>query len=85
MFKKIVLGLIKIYQRTLSPDHGPLRHAFSCGGVCRYWPTCSAYAYEAIDRYGVRKGTMMAISRAGRCHPWGSEGYDPVPRQKING
>jgi uncharacterized protein len=64
------LGLIWLYQRLISPLMPP---------SCRYYPTCSHYAYEAIDRYGLLKGGLMAASRVARCHPWHEGGYDPVP------
>lgn len=47
--------------------------------ACRYVPTCSAYAIEALQKYGPVKGGMLAMKRIGRCHPWGGSGYDPVP------
>jgi len=62
--------LIKFYQFVISPAIGP---------KCRYTPTCSHYALEAINKYGVLKGMWLAIKRIGRCHPWGGHGHDPVP------
>lgn len=47
--------------------------------ACRYTPTCSEYAIQAIKKYGPFKGLILAIKRIGRCHPWGGHGYDPVP------
>ena len=47
--------------------------------VCRYEPTCSAYALDALERHGARRGTWLALCRLARCHPWGGFGYDPVP------
>lgn len=46
---------------------------------CRYWPTCSAYAVEALEVHGARRGVWLAVRRIGRCHPWGGKGVDPVP------
>ena len=66
----VALGLIRAYQRWVSP-------AF--GSVCRHEPSCSQYAYEAIERHGVLRGTGMAVRRLARCHPWHAGGYDPVP------
>jgi putative membrane protein insertion efficiency factor len=68
--ERLMLGLIRTYQLTLSPW---------LGRDCRYMPTCSAYAAEAIRRFGPRRGAWLAIKRVGRCHPWGGAGYDPVP------
>lgn len=50
---------------------------------CRYDPTCSAYALEAIDVHGAVRGTWLAVKRLGRCHPWGRHGWDPVPPRKT--
>jgi putative membrane protein insertion efficiency factor len=66
----LMLGLIRTYQLTLSPWFGR---------QCRYVPTCSAYAAEAIRRFGPERGAWLALKRLGRCHPWGAAGYDPVP------
>ena len=49
------------------------------GHSCRFQPTCSAYAMEALERHGAIKGTWLTVRRIGRCHPWASSGYDPVP------
>ena len=69
--KKIFLFLIRLYQRSVSP-YSPSR--------CRFRPTCSAYAYEAINKYGVLKGGWLAIRRLLRCHPfYKGNPYDPVP------
>ena len=65
-----LLGLIRLYQLTLSPW---------LGNPCRYEPTCSRYAAEAIERHGALRGVWLAAKRLGRCHPWGGSGYDPVP------
>ena len=64
------LLLIKIYQLVISPWIGP---------KCRYTPTCSHYASEALKKHGVFKGTWLALKRISSCHPWGGSGYDPVP------
>ena len=70
LVRAALLGLIRLYQLTLSPW---------LGNPCRYEPTCSWYAAEAIERHGARRGVWLAAKRLGRCHPWGSSGYDPVP------
>ncbi len=67
----IVVTLIRIYQWILSPILGP---------TCRFEPTCSNYASQAIVQHGLIRGTWLAIRRIGRCHPLGESGYDPVPR-----
>jgi putative membrane protein insertion efficiency factor len=72
--KPVLLVLIRGYQRWLSPALPPM---------CRYEPTCSRYAYEAVERYGVVKGSWLAIRRLLRCTPWGGSGYDPVPEPKA--
>ncbi len=67
----IVVTLIRIYQWILSPILGP---------TCRFEPTCSNYASQAIVQHGLIRGTWLAVRRIGRCHPLGESGYDPVPR-----
>jgi putative membrane protein insertion efficiency factor len=68
--KKLVIGILKIYRTRISPYKKP---------CCRYIPTCSAYAVEAIQKYGLRKGGWLAFRRVLRCHPFRPGGYDPVP------
>jgi putative membrane protein insertion efficiency factor len=63
-------GLVWIYRYAVSP---------LLGANCRFQPTCSAYAEEALRRHGAFKGGWLAIKRIARCHPWGGSGYDPVP------
>jgi len=75
--KIFVLKLIKVYQKTLSFDHGPLKGMFP-GGFCRYNPTCSQYTYDAIMKYGVIKGSGKGLWRIMRCNPWSKGGNDPV-------
>jgi len=65
----LILG-VRLYQVALSP---------LLGGSCRYFPSCSAYAIEALERHGAARGSWLAIRRIGRCHPFRPGGYDPVP------
>jgi len=74
--KKVMIFLIRTYQTTLSPR-------FSHGS-CRYTPTCSQYAIEAIEIHGIIKGTLLAIWRIMRCNPFCKGGWDPVPPKKQN-
>ncbi len=78
--KKSILKLIALYQRTLSPDHGWLsaRHPY---GYCRFAPTCSEYAADAIENYGSLKGAWLALGRLARCHPFGPPSHDPLIRK----
>lgn len=68
--QKILILLIKAYQTIFSPY---------VGGQCRFYPTCSCYAHEAITHHGVIRGVWLSIKRIGRCHPWHEGGVDPVP------
>ena len=69
--------LIRSYQRTLSPDHGPLARFFP-GPVCIYYPSCSDYSYQALEKYGLIKGVWLTGKRIARCTPWHKGGEDPV-------
>ena len=68
--KMFVVGCIRTYRLLISP---------LLPTSCRFYPTCSAYSQEAIDRYGVGKGLLLTMRRLARCHPWCKGGYDPVP------
>ena len=68
--KRILLWLIRGYQLILSPV---------IGANCRHEPTCSRYSFQAIERFGAIKGVWLTLKRVGKCHPWGTWGYDPVP------
>ena len=68
--KYVLIGLLKGYRRVISPLYG---------NVCKYYPSCSAYALEAVTVHGAAKGTWLAAKRLGSCHPWAEGGYDPVP------
>lgn len=74
-FQKLVVSvlllLIKLYQGAISPFLG--------GNKCRYTPTCSQYAIDALKKYGILKGFWLSIKRIARCAPWGGHGHDPVP------
>ena len=70
VMRGLVLRVIRLYQRLISPLFGP---------YCRYRPTCSEYALQAITRYGVLSGGSLAVRRIMRCHPFHPGGYDPVP------
>ena len=75
--KRMVVKLIKIYQKTLSFDHGPLKPYYP-HGFCRFNPSCSQYGVEAIEKYGIIKGGFMTTWRIMRCNPWNKGGNDPV-------
>ena len=68
--KYLLMGMIRGYQRVVSPWLGP---------VCRYYPSCSHYGYEAVSVHGAAKGSLLAAWRVLRCNPWSAGGVDPVP------
>ena len=70
LVSRILILPIRLWQLTISQILPP---------TCRYSPSCSAYTIEALQRHGPLKGLWLGIKRIGRCHPWGSSGYDPVP------
>jgi putative membrane protein insertion efficiency factor len=69
------LLLIRLYQKTISPDHGLLKRFYK-NGYCKYYPTCSEYGYQSIKKYGVLKGGFKAAYRILRCNPWSDGGID---------
>ncbi len=71
--------VIRFYQRTLSPDHGWLAGRYP-HGFCRYYPSCSQYAYEAVGRHGAAKGILLSVYRIVRCNPWAKPHVDQVPQ-----
>ena len=72
--KSLALGLLRLYKRWISPAFPP---------SCRYVPTCSEYAMEAVERYGAWRGAMMATWRVARCHPFAKGGLDPVVKDAV--
>ncbi|MGE6377816.1 membrane protein insertion efficiency factor YidD [Peribacillus muralis] len=76
MLKKILMGIIRFYQIAISPLKPP---------TCRFYPTCSHYGLEAINRFGPIKGSWLALVRILKCHPFHPGGVDPVPEKKEKG
>ncbi len=70
MIRRALVLLVRLYQRLISPALPP---------SCRFYPSCSAYAVEALERHGALRGTFLAVKRIGRCHPFHPGGVDPVP------
>lgn len=76
--KRLAMGLIRVYQKTLSLDHGPLKFLYP-NGYCKFHPTCSEYGYQAFERHGFWKGWLLTAKRVLRCNPWSQARLDPVP------
>lgn len=66
----VLMALVMVYKKVISPW---------LPNSCRFTPTCSAYTFEALKKYGALKGMWLGLKRIGRCHPWGGHGHDPVP------
>lgn len=75
MLKRLIVKMIELYQRTLSPDYGWFRRP---GGYCKFTPTCSEYCKQTIEKHGVSKGIVLGTYRVLRCNPWSKGGHDPV-------
>jgi putative membrane protein insertion efficiency factor len=76
--KFLMMPLIRLYQRTLSPDHGPLKFLYP-NGYCKFHPTCSEYSYQAFSQHGFMKASLLTVQRILHCNPWSQSGLDPVP------
>ncbi len=81
--RSFFLMLIVFYQKTLSFDHGPLKHIFPFYG-CRFYPSCSDYSYQAITKKGLILGIFLTIKRLLKCNPFNSGGYDPLLKKMAN-
>ncbi|HEV2262637.1 MAG TPA: membrane protein insertion efficiency factor YidD [Candidatus Rubrimentiphilum sp.] len=71
MIRALAIGLLRLYKRAISPLLPP---------ACRFYPSCSQYAVDAIAEHGMPRGSWLALARIARCHPWNAGGYDPVPK-----
>ncbi len=74
--KYVLIGLLRAYRALISPLYGQ---------VCRYYPSCSAYALDAVREHGSVRGSWLAVRRLARCHPWAAGGVDHVPPRKAKG
>lgn len=72
----MAIGLISVYRAVISPLLGP---------NCRFYPSCSCYAQQALRQHGLLRGSRLALGRIGRCHPWHPGGHDPVPEKGVTG
>jgi len=76
--KKLFLRLIRLYQKSWLYRLTVLKFLFLSDSACRFTPSCSEYAYQAISKYGIMRGGILGLKRIIRCHPWSKGGYDPV-------
>jgi putative membrane protein insertion efficiency factor len=79
VIKRLLLLSIRFYQKYLSLDTGWAKRLFVTDRVCRFTPTCSEYAYQAIEKHGIIRGLSLSLARIFRCHPFSKGGFDPVP------
>ncbi len=78
MLAKLVIWLLLLYQKTISPDHGFIVRMIKSSWGCRFYPSCSVYSIEALQKYNFLKGIFLSFKRLIRCHPWQTGGYDPL-------
>jgi len=76
--KKIIILLIRFYQKFLSLDTGIIGKMYAHQPTCRFYPRCSEYTVQAVQKYGAIKGMFLGFKRIGRCHPWGKGGIDEI-------
>lgn len=79
--RQVALKCIRFYQQTLSLDHGYLRFLTPGQGRCRFYPSCSEYGYQAVERFGLWRGGWLAFRRVLRCNPFSSGGVDEIPKK----
>ncbi len=77
--KRLILKLIRLYQKTNLFRSELLKQLYLSDASCRFSPTCSVYTYQAVEKYGSIKGIYIGMLRIIRCHPWNKGGYDPIP------
>lgn len=80
--RHVIETIIRVYQRTLSPDHGWFK-VFFPNGYCRFHPSCSEYTRQAVVEYGTIHGLSLATRRLLRCNPWSAGGTDPIPTTRL--
>jgi putative membrane protein insertion efficiency factor len=80
LFQHILIFAVRVYRLTVSPAQTFL---FGAHSGCRFTPTCSVYAMDAVREHGALTGTILAAKRICRCHPWGKCGHDPVPKKEF--
>lgn len=78
--KQLFLQLIRFYQKHLNLDNPVMKALFLTDAACRFHPTCSEYMYQALQKFGIIRGLHLGIRRIFRCHPFGTGGFDPIPK-----
>lgn len=81
MFSSLVVRIVRLYQKYLSPDHSVWARAMNRPPYCKHIPSCSEYMIEAVEKKGVTAGVLKGVWRILRCNPWSRGGYDPVDKK----